>query len=266
MPLAHPWTDVRAARPFPDPRAVSGVLSGQEHLRTHLQPIVDLTTGDIWGVEALSRFPGHPQPGPSAWFASASHDGRGVALEELALRTALEVVERLPAGMCLTVNLSARSLLEPCVQELLATKAGPCLVVELTEHEQVPSYSTLLEVLASLREGGLQLAIDDFGAGHSSLQHVLQLEPDVVKLDLALVQGVGGCARREALVEAVRGFCTATGTTLVAEGVEDADDLAALVRLGVSHAQGWFLARPAPVEVVLPVLDSGVRPPVLVLP
>lgn len=266
MPLAHPWTDVRAARPFPGPQAVSGVLSGQAHLQTHLQPIVDLATGEIWGVEALSRFPGHPQPGPSAWFASAFHDGRGVALELLALQTALEVVERLPDGMRLTVNLSARALLEPAAQALLSEAAGPCLVVELTEHEQVTSYPPLLEVLTRLREAGVELAIDDFGAGHSSLQHVLQLEPDVVKLDLALVQGIGGCSRRAALVDAVRGFCTATGTALVAEGVEDAADLAALVRLGVSHAQGWFLARPAPVEVVLPVLESGVRPPVLVLP
>lgn len=266
VPVARPWTDARASAPFPGPRAVSGVLAGEGLLQAHLQPIVDLATGEIWGVEALSRFPGHPQPGPSAWFASATGDGRGVALEELALRTALEVVPQLPARMCLTVNLSARSLLEASVQELLSSAAGPCLVVELTEHEQVLSYPDLLEVLASLRANGLKLAIDDFGAGHSSLQHVLQLEPDVVKLDLTLVQGIGGCARRAALVEAVRGFCTATGTALVAEGVEEAEDLAALVRLGVSHAQGWFLARPAPVEVVLPVLEGGLRPPVLVLP
>lgn len=261
MPLAHPRTS-----PVPGARALSGVLSGAALLQTHLQPVVELATGEIWGVEALSRFPGHPQPGPAAWFASAAADGRGVALEELALRTALDLVPRLPAGMCLTVNLSARALMEPSVQELLSPAAGPCLVVELTEHEQVTSYPHLLEVLAALRAAGLQLAIDDFGAGHSSLQHVLELEPDVVKLDLALVQGIGRDPRREALIEAVRGFCASTGTELVAEGVEDADDLAALVRMGVGLAQGWFLARPAPIEVVLPVLESVVRPPVLVLP
>lgn len=254
MPLTPPWTDV------------SGVLSGSAHLRTHLQPIVELATGRTWAVEALSRFPGHPQPGPSAWFASACLDGRGVALEELALRGALEVLERLPVGMCLTVNLSARALLDPSVQRALTAVAGDCLVVELTEHEQVTSYPPLLDALAALRGTGVQLAIDDFGAGHSSLQHVLQLEPDLVKLDLALVQGIGGCSRRQALVDAVRGFCVATGTALVAEGVEEADDLAALVQLGVGHAQGWLLARPAPVEVVLPALERGVRPPGLVVP
>ena len=266
MPVAHPAAAVRPAGSLPGTRAVTGVLSGAVLLQTHLQPIVELATGEIWGVEALSRFPGHPRPGPSAWFASAASDGRGVALEELALRTALEVLPQLPDGMCLTVNLSAGSLLEPAVQELLSPSAGPCLVVELTEHEQVTSYPELFAVLAALRESGLRLAIDDFGAGHSSLQHVLELEPDVVKLDLALVQGIGSCSRREALVDAIRGFCATTGTALVAEGVEDADDLAALVRLGVGLAQGWFLARPAPVEVVLPVLESVVRPPVFVVP
>lgn len=263
MPLAHPPAGLRPVPSRPGPAAVSGVLCGDVRMQTHLQPIVELATGEIWGVEALSRFPGHPRPGPSAWFASAASDGRGVALEELALRAALAVASRLPEGMCLTVNLSAGSLLDASVQELLSSAAGPCLVVELTEHEQVTSYPELLEVLESLRAAGLKLAIDDFGAGHSSLQHVLELEPDVVKLDLALVQGIGTCTRREALVDAVRGFCASTGTALVAEGVEDADDLSALVRMGVGLAQGWFLARPAPIEVVLPVLGSA---PVLVLP
>ena len=84
-----------------------------------------------------------------------------------------------------------------------------------------------------------------------------------MKLDLALVQGVGACPRRQALVSAMLTFCQGTSTTLVAEGVEEADDLATLMRLGVSHAQGWFLARPAEPEVVLPVLTGTFQPPVL---
>jgi EAL domain-containing protein (putative c-di-GMP-specific phosphodiesterase class I) len=216
-------------------------------------------------VEALARFPGHPQPGPAAWFASALREGRGLALEELALRGALAVLPRLPERLRLTVNLSARALLLPSISQLLLDLADPRVLVELTEHEQVEDYSALVNAIADLRAVGVGLCIDDFGAGHSSLRHVLHLEPDVVKLDLALVQGVGGCARRQALVAAMLTFCRSTGAVLVAEGVEEPADLAELIRLGVGHAQGWFLARPAEPEVVLPLL-TGTFPPVLVLP
>lgn len=265
MPLTQPDLEVRAARLAPGHRALTGVLSGLEALRVHLQPIVELDTGSVWGVEALARFPGHPQPGPAEWFASALREGRGLALEELALRGALAVLPRLPERLRLTVNLSAQALLLPSISQLLLDLADPRVLVELTEHEQVEDYSALVSAIADLRAVGVGLCIDDFGAGHSSLRHVLHLEPDVVKLDLALVQGVGGCARRQALVAAMLTFCRSTGAVLVAEGVEEPDDLAELIRLGVGHAQGWFLARPAEPEVVLPLL-TGTFPPVLVLP
>lgn len=262
MPLALARADGRA--PHPGHRAVSGVLSGVDALRVHLQPIVVLATGAVWGVEALARFPGHPQPGPEAWFAAALRDGRGGALEQVALCGALDVLPQLPAGVRLTVNLSPEALLLPAVRGMLLDRADDRVLVELTEHEQVADYPALLAALAELREIGVGLCIDDFGAGHSSLRHVLHLEPDVVKLDLALVQGVGACPRRQALVAAMQTFCASTDAMLVAEGVETADDLATLVALGVGHAQGWFLARPAAPEVVLPVLAAA-QPPVLVV-
>lgn len=252
-------------RPVPGVAGVTGMLAGADRLRVHLQPIVDLTTGSVWGVEALARFPGHPEPGPAEWFAAATDVGRGTALEQLALRGALAVLPSLPAGVRLTVNLSAAALLTRGVQRLLAPVSAP-LVVELTEHEQVADYPALRAVLGTLRSRGIALGIDDFGAGHSSLRHVLQLEPEVLKLDLALVQDVKACARRQALVEAMLGFCGSTGTLLVAEGIEDAEDLLALSRLGVTHAQGFFLARPAELAVVLPVLAGDDHAPVLVLP
>lgn len=262
MPLA----DGSGPRLLPRPHTVTRVLSGAAPVHVHLQPIVALGTGTVWGVEALARFPGHPTPGPSAWFDCAAAGGDGPALEELALTTALAVRPRLPRGLHLTVNLSARALLLPSVQELLLDAADGCLLVELTEHEQVGDYAALLSVLTELRTAGVGLCIDDFGAGHSSLRHVLHLEPEVVKLDLALVQGVAGCTRRQALVEAMVTFCRATGALLVAEGVEAEDDLGQLAALGVGFAQGWFLGRPAEPDVTLAVVDRGIRPSVLVLP
>jgi EAL domain-containing protein (putative c-di-GMP-specific phosphodiesterase class I) len=231
----------------------------------HLQPILEVSSGAAWGVEALARFPGHPQPGPTTWFEAALRDGRGPALEACALQGALAVLPDLPAGLRLTVNLSAQALLTDAVRPLLLAAADPRLLVELTEHEQVVDYPPLLDVLAELRAAGVGLGIDDFGAGHSSWRHVLRLEPDVLKLDQSLVQGVGDSRQRRALVSAMVEFCAGTDTVLVAEGVEQGHDLTALVELGVDHAQGWFLARPAAPAVVLPALRRPPQPLVLVL-
>lgn len=264
MPV--PTARVGAAPAAPGRRAVSGVLSGVSALRMHLQPVVELATGAVWGVEALARFPGHPQPGPAAWFEAATRDGRGAALEALALSGGLAVLPLLPPGCHLTVNLSAEALTTPAVQRQLLDAADARLLIELTEHELVADYPALLDVLWVMREAGIGLGIDDFGAGHSSWRHVLQLEPDVLKLDLSLVQGVAAGGHRQALVEAMVSYCRGTDTVLIAEGVEGARDLAALLHLGVAHAQGWFLARPAEPAVVLPILDRGdLHPAVLVL-
>lgn len=265
MPSAQTWAPPGGVRALPGPRAVSDVLSGSTPLSMHVQPVMDLRTGRAWGVEALARFPGHPRPGPQAWFTSAGRDGRGVALEELALRAALALLPRLPAQLRMTVNLSARALLRPSVQQLLLGEPDPRLVVELTEHEQVADYPALLSALTACRTAGIGLGIDDFGAGHSSLRHVLHLDPDVLKLDLALVQGVADCPRRQALVEAMLTFCRSSGAMLVAEGVERDPDLQALRRLGVDHAQGYVIGRPGPLDSVLARL-SDAQPPVVVLP
>lgn len=264
MPVPSPRIDVQPAAP--GRRAVSGVLAGVSALRVHLQPVVELATGAVWGVEALARFPGHPQPGPAAWFDAASLDGRGPALEALALSGGLDVLPLLPSGCHLTVNLSAQALLTPGIQRQLLDVADPRLLIELTEHELVADYPALQDVLWEMREAGIGLGIDDFGAGHSSWRHVLQLEPEVLKLDLSLVQGVDASSQRQAMVGAMVSYCRGTDTILIAEGVEEAGDLAALLRLGVAHAQGWFLARPAEPAVVLPMLDRGdPHPAVLVL-
>ena len=263
MPLDAPGGRTRPGPPAPGHRAVTGVLSGLSALRIHLQPVVDLSTGSFWGAEALARFPGDPEVGPAAWFEAALHDGRGPALEALALRAALRLLPALPADLRLTVNLSATALLTPSVAAQLVDAGGPRLVVELTEDELVEVDPALLAVLADVRATGTALGIDDFGAGHSSWRHVLRLAPEVIKLDMSLVQDVAASPQRQALVAAMVAFCGRTDTVLIAEGIEVPADLRALMDLGVGHAQGWYLARPADPAVVLPALAET---DVIVLP
>ena len=247
----------------PQPRDVLSVLSSTDDLRVHLQPVVELTSGAAWGLEALARFPGHPQPGPAAWFKAALGAGWGTALETVALCGALDVLDDLPEHLTLTVNLSPAALLRPDVTELLLDATPGRLLVEITEHEAVVDYDLLLRALEVLRGAGLRIGIDDFGAGHSSLRHVLRLNPDVVKLDISITQQIDSDPSRQALVEAMLGFCSRIGAIVVAEGIEEAGELATLVGIGVEYGQGWYLARPAAPEVVLPVLRATPEPPLI---
>ena len=242
------------------------ILGGPDRLRVHLQPVIGLRTGAVWGLEALARFPGHPQPGPAAWFRGAVRAGWGPALETVALCGALDVLDQLPAPMTLTLNLSPRALLRPDVTELLLDAAPHRLLVEITEHEPVHDYDALLRALGCLRDAGIRIGIDDFGAGHSSLRHVLQLSPDLVKLDISIIRNVDIDPSRQALVEAMLAFCSRVGADVIAEGVEEAGELVTLLELGVEYGQGWFLARPAAPDIVLPFLGNPVEPPAVVLP
>jgi EAL domain-containing protein (putative c-di-GMP-specific phosphodiesterase class I) len=241
------------------------VLGGNGGLRMHLQPVVHLRTGETWGLEALARFPGHPQPGPAAWFRSAARAGWGPALETVALCGALDVLDELPPDLALTVNLSPSALLRPDVTDLLLDASPGRLVVEITEHERVRDYGALATALAGLRAAGIRIGIDDFGAGTSSLRHVLQLAPDIVKLDISITRHVDVDPSRQALVEAMLAFCARVGALVIAEGVEEAGELVTLLDLGVDYGQGWFLARPSAPEVVLPVLQATPEPPAVFL-
>jgi EAL domain-containing protein (putative c-di-GMP-specific phosphodiesterase class I) len=241
------------------------ILGGPERLRVHLQPVMSLTTGAVWGLEALARFPGHPQPGPQAWFRAAGRAGWGAALETVALCGALDVLDELPDPITLSVNLSPSALLRPDVTELLLDSSPGRLLVEITEHEPVHDYAALLRALTALRGAGVRIGIDDFGAGHSSLRHVLQLAPDVVKLDISIIQQVDVDPSRQALVEAMLAFCARVGAVVIAEGIEEPGELVTLLDLGVEYGQGWFLARPAEPAVVLPVLQAVPEPPSVVL-
>src|SRR5690242_12402692 len=106
------------------------VLGGPDRLQMHLQPVIELVSGAVWGLEALARFPGHPQPGPAEWFRAAMIAGWGPALETVALCGALDVLDDLPEDLSLSVNLSPTALLRPDVTELLLDASPGRLLVE----------------------------------------------------------------------------------------------------------------------------------------
>jgi len=230
-----------------------------------LQPIVEIATGRTVGFEALSRFTegtGAPRR-PDQVFAEAHELGLGVQLEQAAARDALALLPRLPAGTYLSVNLSPQAVLHSGSDDLLSaalTSAGAGRVVlELTEHEHVPDYPGLLLTMARLRERGLRLAVDDTGSGFASLQHVLRLRPEIIKLDIAFVRDVHRDPARRAAARAMIAFAADLDATLVAEGIETAAELEQLRILGAPYGQGYHFAAPQPVEQALQQQNSPAR-------
>jgi PAS domain S-box-containing protein len=227
-----------------------------------VQPIVDLRTGIVVGGEALARFGALPEQGPDAWFADAAAVGLGADLELAAVRRALAALPALPDSSYLSVNVSPMTAVNPALLDLLGhiDVDGNRLVLELTEHTTVTDYPSLLTSLARVRALGVRIAVDDAGAGFASLSHILNLRPDIVKLDIALVRNIHNDPARRALAAGLLIFAAEIGACLVAEGIETEDELTALRDVGVTHGQGYYLGRPAAVVLPLPVPRPSTMP------
>ncbi len=219
------------------------------------QPIVDIRTGATFAVEALTRFTDEPRRSPDVWFDEAHTVGRGMELELATLAAALDAVRALPADIAVSVNVSPTTLLDRRLLTCLdvVDEQRP-VIVEITEHAPVADYGRLDEVRAELRARDIRLAVDDAGAGFSSLRHVVRLRPDLLKLDMSLTRGIHMDPVRHALAASLVDFARRTGVTLIAEGVEEEAELTALTELGVDAAQGYLLSRPLPVEQLAVVL------------
>ncbi len=214
-----------------------------------LQAIVGLDDEVLRGYEALARFPGHPNPGPDVWFAEAHRCEIGVELERLAVRCALAAIDRLPGDAFLSVNVSPDTAVSPGLAEDLAAHDAARVVIELTEHAPVRDYAVLGRALDALRTLGARVAVDDCGAGFTSLRHIALIAPEFLKLDMVLCRDVREPARA-ALARALVSFAAETGSVVIAEGIEDPDDLSALRDLGVDLGQGFLLSPPTPADLL----------------
>jgi EAL domain-containing protein (putative c-di-GMP-specific phosphodiesterase class I) len=210
-----------------------------------LQPIVDLLTGARIGAEALSRFPAAWGKAPDVCFEEAHSVGLGDELELQALAGAAEHLDLVPGYIAM--NISPGTVLTREAAELFARLPLDRVLLELSEHDQVEDYAALMAVLAPLRARGMRLAIDDVGAGFSSLRHIVLTSPDVIKLDRSMIDRVSTDAVLTKLVRSLVAFGHDCDCQVVAEGVETEPDAAALRDLGVDYGQGWHFGRPAPV-------------------
>jgi EAL domain-containing protein (putative c-di-GMP-specific phosphodiesterase class I)/FixJ family two-component response regulator len=219
------------------------------------QPIVDLETEEVVGLEALARFPGDPDRATQAWFTEATAVGLRLELELAAIEAALAALAEAPAGPYLSVNAMPDTLASEGLAVLLAYAPADRLVLEITEHAPVHDYEGLNKAMQRMRGRGIRLAVDDAGSGFASLRHILQLAPDIIKIDNALTRNVYKDPARRALAAGLISFAAELGATIIAEGIETRLELDALRALGVRYGQGFFVGRPGPIAAVMSIGD-----------
>ncbi|MBY4895977.1 phosphodiesterase [Cupriavidus sp. AU9028] len=234
------------------PASAVAVFERLPPLHTVFQPIVVFESAELLGYEALLRGPqGTDLASPDALFRLARNVEETVGLEIRAARLALTRFAELMLPGLLFINFSASSLRHlladggRAMGELLRdTVPASRVVLELTEQVRVGDPTALARALRLLHEQGLRYALDDFGSGHANLDLLIALQPQFLKLDKSLVRGVAECSRTLEVMRSLLDLGGTLGASVIAEGIETADELAVLRDLGVPFGQGFHLGRP----------------------
>ncbi len=209
------------------------------------QPIHSLDDGRTYALEALTRFDDRPHRPPHVWFQQAAAVGLGADLELAAIRMALEDAASVPDDIAISVNVAPATINDERLQDVLDRYPHKTVILEVTEHAIVEDYESIMVSLQRLRSPRVRLAVDDTGAGVSSLRHIIELTPDVIKLDRSLTQDVLADPVRQALASSLVHFAHRIDAQLIAEKVETSSDLAGWQDLGAHAAQGNLLSPPS---------------------
>lgn len=243
---------IRAAEPVPVPftrrsrNRIEAVL-GDKMLMTAFQPIRSLPAGNVIGVEALTRFVSDDGASADHWFTEAESVGLGTDLEIAALLRALTAAQTVPAHLFIALNLTPATCMDPRIQGLLehSQLALDRIVIELNGAVPRDQYQSLTAALAPLRRRGLQIAVDGAGAGFTSMDQVLELHPDIIKLDRGFIADIDRSEGQRTRVAAMAELARHIGAAFAAQGVETLAELAAVTELGIVAAQGYLLGRPS---------------------
>jgi len=209
------------------------------------QPIVDLVTGAHVGFEALTRFSSGSSP--EIVFADARAAGLEADLELATLAAAIAAAARLPESAWLSLNVSPNLIVQDRRLVGVLRRAHRPVVLEVTEHVTVDDYEALRAAVGRLRPR-VRIAVDDAGAGAANFNHIVQMRPAFVKLDIGFTRGIDSDRTRMAMVLGLQHFAEASHCEAIAEGVETPAELETLRALRVAYAQGYLLGAPAPIE------------------
>jgi diguanylate cyclase (GGDEF)-like protein/PAS domain S-box-containing protein len=245
----------------------------RDELCLHYQPIVDISSRAVTGVEALVRWQ-HPERGllaPDTFIPVAEDTGLIEPLGRFVLRTACEQTMRWHrdhpglVGLSVSVNVSPRQLRDPQIvddvaEALAATQLPPaCLTLEITESAMMRDAEVALVHLTALRDLGVRLAVDDFGTGYSSLSYLQRFPIDILKIDRSFVKSMDQGPEDSALARAIVRLAQTLRLVAVAEGVETTAQADLLLQLGCPLAQGFLYSKPEPPAALRELLLAAER-------
>ncbi len=208
------------------------------------QPIYDLTDWHLIGHECLMRHKADPERSPIELLERARAAGKTLELELYIARKALGTLDPAHPERFVAINVSPATLTSAALAALIPEGLETRLVIELNSQETATRQAEVMEAIGSLKERAW-VAVNSAGAGFTGLQSLVDLGPDIVKIDGDCLAGLAADPARRALVKALVQFAGETGVTLIAQGVETREDLQALRELGVRFAQGYILGKPS---------------------
>lgn len=239
----------------------------EDQLVLFMQPLIDSKTSKVGGLEALVRWQ-HPRRGllgPGEFIPRAERSGLIKDLSNWVLRRALKYVSELRSEgyrLGVSVNLSARSLLDPEFPDLLSglleayEVPSEVLTLEITEDTLMSDQRRTMDIVTRVANMGVHISIDDFGTGYSQLTYLKQLPAAEIKIDRSFVQDMLESPTDMAIVQATIGLGHALGLRAVGEGVEKQEHMRKLTELGCDILQGFYIGRPMPIEKLRPWLDE----------
>lgn len=212
------------------------------------QPIVDIDRGEVYAYEALVRGPNGESAGS---VLSQVNDQNRYYFDQAARVTAIRLAAELGIEANLSINFMPNAVYKPqaCIRATMEAASiygfdPRRLIFEVTEAERITDRSHLRSIFDEYRERGLMRAIDDYGEGFAGLNHLIELEPDLVKIDLNLVRGVDEHRSKQAVIRSTAMMCEEMGIELIAEGVETRGEYDTLRSLGLNRFQGYWFAKP----------------------
>lgn len=232
----------------------------QHKIEVVFQPIYGKHSARYEYYEVLARFNTDPYRPPNEWLHDADTVGLGLEVESAIIH---RVVARLNSAKArglevkTSINVSPQMVESGLLPELLKAVDSRQVKIELTEHVRVKDYQRFRTFLRPLSDRGFKICIDDVGAGFASLKHILEIEPDVIKLDLSLASNIHLDKKRQALVTGLLAFAHSFNCEVVAEGIETQEEYQALEALGVAYFQGWYFSRPVPFEQLAESLEQA---------
>lgn len=242
------------------PKGIVELLCDSTQFRTVYQPIVELGTERVAGYEALTRGPDGSFESPSDFFRVCVENNILTTVDLQCLKLSLDEVPKLGHNMRLHVNIFPSTLLETPVENLLALFPQDRDIVyclEISEHQFVSEPAHLRDHINALKQAGILVAIDDVGFGRSSLETLILLEPDLVKVDRKYVTGLSNEPAKVRLLRRLANVAKSLGAEIVAEGIEERNDLPVLKDMGINYGQGFLWGDLLPVLPAQPeVLQS----------